>query len=191
MKKSNFFKIAILILGMTMSTACSKDDGIGGNENPPANNTNTTATTSVKSITLTAAMGVDYTKVAWVHEDFSRRYGLLLYNGGILILSQQRKDGQWSYARAGNESCGSGISDVKEVGQISDITSRSLVNAGKYDNYGYYTYGMTLPFYPSHGYAACFTTGDGEILYMRIFAKGYTLDKEGALATITLQYQLY
>ena len=192
MKGRNFLKIAILMLGMTMSTACSNDDNIGGEETPPTSNTNTTATTSIKSTTLTADAGWNEARTTWVHEDFSRRYGLILYEGNILVLSQQRKSGQWAFAKAGY-SAGSGIVDVKEVGKIGDITLKSSINNGDPTNdyYYYNRIGMALPFYPNHGYATCFVTGDDETKFMRIFAKGYTLDKQGALATITLQYQLY
>lgn len=191
MKGRNFLKIAILMLGMTMSTACSNDDNIGGAETPPTSNTNTTATTSIKSTTLTAGLGWDEARTTWVHEDFSRRYGLTLYEGNILVLSQQRKSGQWSFTI--NSSIGSGIVDVKEVGKIGDITLKSSIENGEFIKMKYSNayLGMALPFYPNHGYATCFVTGDGETKYMRIFAKGYTLDKQGALATITLQYQLY
>lgn len=191
MKGRNFLKIAILMLGMTMSTACSNDDNIGGGETPPTSNTNTTATTSIKSTTLTAGVGL-IEGTTWVHEDFSRRYGLTLYDGNILVLSQQRKNGQWSLAGR-YASPGSGIVDVKEVGKIGDITLKSSIDYGNNltDYYNTATLGRALPFYPNHGYATCFVTGDDETEYMRIFAKGYTLDKQGALATITLQYQLY
>lgn len=191
MKGRNFLKIAILMLGMTMSTACSNDDNIGGAETPPTSNTNTTATTSIKSTTLTAGLGWDEARTTWVHEDFSRRYGLTLYKGNILVLSQQRKSGQWSFTI--NSSIGSGIVDVKEVGKIGDITLKSSIENGEFIKMEYSNayLGMALPFYPNHGYATCFVTGDDETEYMRIFAKGYTLDKQGALATITLQYQLY
>lgn len=189
MKGRNFLKIAILMLGM--STACSNDDNIGGAETPPTSNTNTTATTSIKSTTLTAGLGWDEARTTWVHEDFSRRYGLTLYEGNILVLSQQRKSGQWSFTI--NSSIGSGIVDVKEVGKIGDITLKSSIENGEFIKMKYSNayLGMALPFYPNHGYATCFVTGDDETEYMRIFAKGYTLDKQGALATITLQYQLY
>lgn len=191
MKGRNFLKIAILMLGMTMSTACSNDDNIGGGETPPTSNTNTTATTSIKSTTLTAGLSWDVARTTWVHEDFSRRYGLILYEGNILVLSQQRKSGQWVFTISG--SIGSGIVDVKEVGKIGDITLKSSIENGEFIKIKYSNayLGMALPFYPNHGYATCFVTGDDETKYMRIFAKGYTLDKQGALATITLQYQLY
>lgn len=191
MKGRNFLKIAILMLGITMSTACSNDDNVGGGETPPTNNTNTTATTSIKSTTLTAGAGWNEARTTWVHEDFSRRYGLILYEGNILVLGQQRKSGQWSLADR-YASTGSGIVDIKEVDKIGDITLKSSINDGNHIT-DYYTFnlGMALPFYPNHGYATCFVTGDGETKYMRIFAKGYTLDKQGALATITLQYQQY
>lgn len=191
MKGKNFLKIAILMLGMTMSTACSNDDNIGGEETPPTSNTNTTATTSVKSTTLTAGAGWNEARTTWVHEDFSRRYGLILYEGNILVLSQQRQSGQWAFAKFGY-SAGSGIVDVKEVDKIGDITLKSSINDGNLITDIYFiNFGMALPFYPNHGYATCFVTGDDETKFMRIFAKGYTLDKQGALATITLQYQLY
>ena len=106
------------------------------------------------------------------------------------MLSQQRKSGQWDFARSGY-SAGSGIVDVKEVGKIGDITLKSSIDNGDCINSYNFRLGMALPFYPNHGYATCFVTSDDETKYMRIFAKGYTLDKQGALATITLQYQLY
>lgn len=191
MKGRNFLKIAILMLGMTMSTACSNDDNIGGGETPPTSNTNTTATTSIKSTTLTANAGLDEARTIWVHEDFSRRYGLTLYEGNILVLSQQRRSGQWAFAGR-YEGTGSGIVDIKEVDKIGDITLKSSINDGNLITDIYFiNFGMALPFYPNHGYATCFVTGDDETKFMRIFAKGYTLDKQGALATITLQYQLY
>lgn len=190
MKGRNFLKIAILMLSMTMSTACSNDDNIGGGETPPTSNTNTTATTAIKSTTLTAGANWNEARATWVHEDFSRRYGLMLYEGNILVYSQQRQSGLWSFADR-YASTGSGIVDIKEVDKIGDITLKSSINDGN-PIYDYYAkFGMALPFYPNHGYATCFVTGDGETKYMRIFAKGYTLDKQGALATITLQYQLY
>lgn len=191
MKGRNFLKIAILMLGMTMSTACSNDDNIGGEETPPTSNTNTTATTSIKSTTLTANAGWDEARTTWVHEDFSRRYGLTLYEGNILVLSQQRKSGQWSFASSNNT--GSGIKDEKKVGKIGDIIFKSSIYDGELIKATAFQIilGRGLPFYPNHGYATCFVTGDDEPKFMRIFAKGYTLDKQGALATITLQYQLY
>lgn len=190
MKGRNFLKIAILMLGMTMSTACSNDDNIGGEETPPTSNTNTTATTAIKSTTITAGADWNEARTTWVHEDFSRRYSLILYEGNILVLSQQRQSGQWAFARRGY-SVGSGIVDVKEVGKIDDITLKSSIGNGYFTNSYGFNMGSARPFYPNHGYATCFMTGDGETKYMRIFAKGYTLDKQGALATITLQYQLY
>lgn len=77
------------------------------------------------------------------------------------------------------------------MGKIGDITLKSSIDNGDFTNSYYSMLGTALPFYPNHGYATCFVTGDDETKYMRIFAKGYTLDKQGALATITLQYQLY
>lgn len=44
---------------------------------------------------------------------------------------------------------------------------------------------------PQHGYAMCFKTGDNEWKYIRVYIKGYTLDNEEALSSITVQYQLY
>lgn len=44
---------------------------------------------------------------------------------------------------------------------------------------------------PNHGYAAFFTTEDGEVKYLRILVTDYSLDESGALETITVQYQLY
>lgn len=132
MKGRNFLKIAILMLGMTMSTACSNDDNIGGAETPPTSNTNTTATTSIKSTTLTAGVGL-IEGTTWVHEDFSRRYGLTLYEGNILVLSQQRKSGQWAFERNDYQNAGSGIVDVKEVGKIGDITLKSSIGNGHYN----------------------------------------------------------
>ena len=193
MRKLNILKVIILMLGMTMTTACSKDDGISGDENPPANNT--TATSEVKSVTLNEFVFDDpyYQNIstwgAFIHDDFSRRYALCLFAGSVAIFAQQRIGGSWQYTGT-SQSSGCAILDIGEVSNIHDISTRYNSGGIAFKDYTH-NYGTHLPFYPKHGYAACFTTGDGELKYLRIFAKGYTLDKDGALASITLQYQLY
>ena len=44
---------------------------------------------------------------------------------------------------------------------------------------------------PKHGYRGYFATEDGELKYIRLHITGYTLDREGALETATVMYQLY
>ena len=44
---------------------------------------------------------------------------------------------------------------------------------------------------PKHGYAVTFKTENDELKYLRLFVIDYTLTDDGAIATVTVQYQLY
>lgn len=178
--------------------SCGDDDNedlsIGG-----SNGDNTeikgdyTATVSVKTLTLSRSYGIggQSKDERTIYEDFNNLYSLALSSGNICFSHYIRSSGAWSTtASRGDEDEYHGIKDVGKVASLSNINSEEKVN--DYTDYSsfsnWYNYSIVQP---NHGYAAYFTTENNELKFMRIFVKDYSLDDEGALVSITIQYQLY
>lgn len=177
-------------------TACSDDDNdTGGNDS--GNNTEIkgdyTATTNVKTITLKSVdasqmeYDADYKEknCVYIYEDFNYKYSLALSDGNIMLIPFQRMSGNWQvpidygiYNRKYYRNVY--IEDVGNVSSIYDVTRKvDLPN-----------HTIFPAVQPKHGYAACFQTDNG-IQNLRIYISNYKLDNEGALKSITVQYQLY
>ena len=181
--------------------SCGDDDNedlsIGG-----SNGDNTeikgdyTATVSVKTLTLSRSYGIGEQSKdeRTIYEDFNNLYSLALSSGNICFSHYIRSSGAWSTAASwrGNDEY-HGIKDIGKVASLSNINSEEKVNDYTYtvsSHYksSWYNYSIVQP---NHGYAAYFTTENNELKFMRIFVKDYSLDDEGALVSITIQYQLY
>lgn len=178
--------------------SCGDDDNedlsIGG-----SNGDNTeikgdyTATVSVKTLTLSRSSGIggQSKDERTIYEDFNNLYSLALSSGNICFSHYIRSSGAWStIASRGDEDEYHGIKDVGKVASLSNINSEEKVNDYTYYSSfsNWYNYSIVQP---NHGYAAYFTTENNELKFMRIFVKDYSLDDEGALVSITIQYQLY
>lgn len=186
----------MLIMSLCLFS-CGDDDDEDVNNGGSGDNTEIkgdyTATTSVKTATLTSS-GVYGNPVTGIriYEDFNNLYTLVLSGGNICFVHYQRHNGEWDkqYTIKGKN----GIKDIGKVTSLQDvdIKNKEKENDHYSSNYGNYYGGHCYSqVQPSHGYAAYFTTENDEIKYMRIFVKDYKLDDEGSLASITIQYQLY
>ena len=181
--------LAILTISVSAIafTACSDDDDDTGGNNGD-NNTEIkgdyTATTKVKTVTLKRGY-VDNTKEhVTIYEDFNYKYDLVLYSGDMALAPYKRSNGVWNLNRYSYE--GYYNIDIKDIGRMSSISdvSEKITN---------FVPGRTHTFpaaQPGHGYAACFLTENGT-QYLRLYISNYKLDGEGALESITVQYQLY
>lgn len=179
--------------------SCGDDDDENVN-NGGSNGDNTeikgdyTATTSVKTVTLTTSSvnGLPTSGIK-IYEDFNNLYSLVLSKGNLCLPHYGRSNGEWSaYIFRQDYDTETGIKDIGKVTSLQDIRIKN----NNENDYRYSKYGSPLHFnystvQPNHGYAAYFTTENDEIKNLRIFIKDYTLDDNGSLASITIQYQLY
>lgn len=169
-------------------TACSDDDDdndTGGNNGD--NNTEIkgdyTATTKVKTVTLK-----EYNNKGCVtiYEEFNYKYDLALYRGRLELASYKRVNGAWvinsQYNNHYNYNYYYNI-NIKDIGKISSIS-------GVTEKVEIVSTILCPAAQPGHGYAACFLTENGT-QYLRLYISNYKLDGEGALESITVQYQLY
>lgn len=193
--RKNLWSILLAILTISASaiafTACSDDDNDTGGNNGD-NNTEIkgdyTATTKVKTVTLKRGY-VDNTKEhVTIYEDFNYKYDLVLYSGDMALVPYKRSNGVWTVKYRSSSLYGSGYFniDIKDIGKMSSISdvSEKITNFSPEDIH-------TFPAaQPGHGYAACFLTENGT-QYLRLYISNYKLDGEGALESITVQYQLY
>lgn len=182
-------------------TACSDDDDNDTGGNDSGNNTEIkgdyTATTNVKTITLKSvdagliAGDADYREknCVYIYEDFNYKYSLALSGGQIMLIPFQRMNGYWKVLNDYYYDSGSRyyyyknvyIEDVGNVSSIYDVTRKVALSTSIWS---------CPDVQPKHGYAACFHTENG-IQNLRIYISNYKLDNEGALGSITVQYQLY
>lgn len=173
--------LAILTISVSAIafTACSDDDDdndTGGNNGD--NNTEIkgdyTATTKVKTVTLKEYN--NYTKgCVTIYEEFNYKYDLALYKGSMALVPYKRVNGAWNFESYYNIN----IKDIGKISSISGVTEKVEIASSS-----------RCPAQPGHGYAACFRTENGT-QYLRLYISNYKLDGEGALESITVQYQLY
>lgn len=198
--RSLLFLVPMLVFSLCF-VSCGDDDNedlsIGG-----SNGDNTeikgdyTATASVKTLTLSRSYGIGEQSKdeRTIYEDFNNLYSLALSSGNICFSHYIRSSGAWSTAASyWDKDEYHGIKDIGKVASLSNINSEEKVNDYTYtvsSHYksSWYNYSIVQP---NHGYAAYFTTENNELKFMRIFVKDYSLDDEGALVSITIQYQLY
>lgn len=133
-----------------------------------------------------------------IYDDFNVRYRLAGEAGEFRLKYYQREDGKFDTLN-GSISGKAGIvqlpniSTIEEIGESNknDILANSSVHSWK-SILGYYKYSMAYAaFQPGCGYVIMLTTGTGEKIYIRMHATNYTLDDDGALDTITLEYQFF
>lgn len=184
--------LLVIFVSATAFTACSNDDDDNNNNNngyEAGDNTEIksdyTATTSVKTVVLKKDNEVT------IYEDFCYKYALELYEGRIDLCAYKRNDGAWKRnCHSYLASTGAypryyyniNIKDCGKQNSVSDVTEVVGVNKG-------YTFCPDAR--PGHGYAACFLTEENETKHLRLYISNYKLDSEGALESITVQYQLY
>lgn len=190
--KKNLWSMLLAILTISASaiafTACSDDDDDNDTSgNNGGNNTEIkgdyTATTNVKTVTLKENQNDSQGNVT-IYEDFNYKYNLRLYEGRMELVSYKRVDGAWSPNSDRNVYGywyhNINIKDIGKISSISGVTEKVEIE-----------YNTRCPAaQPGHGYAACFFT-DNETKYLRLYISNYKLDGEGALESITVQYQLY
>lgn len=201
MKTTNWWKTVFIMCMMAMAIiACGddnddpKDDGNNGNGTEQKGDY--TATTSVKEAKIGSMLyncnygSEGHYKIERgpvVYEDFNHLYQIALNQGNIILLHYVRENGWWNPVVNSNnytdKTQKSLLLDKGKVVNIQAISVKAIYESGNWTN--------SLQAQPNHGYAAFFTTEDGEIKYLRIYIKDYTLDNAGSLSDITVQYQLY
>ena len=137
--------------------------------------------------------------VVKIYEAFNNKYALWLYSGRIHLIHYWRLNGSWTSTTYQGTT---GLISIGKCNNINDIISKDIPkdagesrplqhNTINQNGFDYYFVTFSAIVNPNDGYAAYFTTDDGEKLYLRIYIKSYTLDNTGALNAITIQYQLY
>lgn len=192
MKLANIIYPVFSIMFSLCLFSCNNDDddynGGGGNSE---NRNDYTVTESVKSAKLEDKSILEESII--IYDDFNCRYSLLLYNGHICMSPQHRYNGGLvsNYDPNGTES---GIHDTGKVNNLQSVTGKEKVNDKLLENNidsRYKKIYQCSVVQPGHGYSAYFTTGEGEMKFVRIYIKDYTLNQSGSLNSITIQYQLY
>ena len=197
-------KKIFMVLSIALTTFCLFGCG-DDEENTPENDSteqkgNYTATTSVKEVKLTPKY-YDESGLN-IYEDFNYKYELKLYydTRELAIFNYKRADGKWSAdaanAKYDNEWVAGGRGGFVDMGKcdgIEEVTSQDIKPGSNFTYTGYTSF---VSYYhyavqPNHGYAAFFTTENDEVKFLRIYVKSYTLDGDGALNSVTVQYQLY
>lgn len=166
-------------------TACSSDDDDNGRGNTEIKG-DYIATTDVKTATLRDNKG--YLKgLITIYEEFNNKYTLSLSWGQMCLIPHIRTGGKWelnydSHVQ-GAPYRNINIIDCGKLSSISDVTSKVEIIEHYHDDWP--------SAQPGHGYAACFLTENGTEEYLRIYISNYKLDGDGALESITVEYQLY
>ena len=125
-----------------------------------------------------------------IYEDFNVRYRLAAEAGEFRLKYYQRISGVFGF-RSISEKAGivqmPNIPSIKDISESDkkDILTSSLTHTWIYLSMAY------AAFQPGYGYVIMLTTGTGEEISIRMRATHYTLDNEGSLETITLEYQLF
>lgn len=124
-------------------------------------------------------------------EFFMRKYSLYLYRGCIMVIPYIRHDGIWkmdanlyNYGGPIYKPTNMIMEDVGLVSGISDVTKKNTQLASGSQS------GFPAA-QPKHGYIVAFKTDNNELKHLRLFVIDYTLTDDGAIATVTVQYQLY
>lgn len=183
MRKLLIYLLLLLPLAIASCGGDDKDEPQNTNE---GNNgiTDVSATTSIKTAIISVIEKIKF------YEDYNYQYKLFLVSGNIHVLHSIRLNGEWiSKESTINGLNHFGIKDVGKVNGISEITSKDVImGEGITDHNICY---LAATFQPNHGYVIKFTTEGGETKYLRIFTTNYTTDSNGALKTVTVQYQLF
>ena len=206
MKIKKYWMMLAIALVSLCSVSCGGDDDSDGFVPIGDNNGNTTevitdyiATTSVKSLKMiTNNINSPYISTGdgetyIYYQDFNNYYVIYLSYGEISIIHFVRNSGGWSSTNVDVpfEECG--IQDIGEVTAIYDIHSKNVTggenekSANARPSFRRYS----AEFQPRHGYVIIFTTEAKEKKYMRVYAKDYSLDNNGVLKSVTIEYQLY
>lgn len=197
---------ALAVMAMIGLTSCEPNE----DSLPLGPEIDYTATIAIKEATLEheARMFNDiwnYWKtksVVTIYEDYNYKYKLALGQGDLLLLMYTRSKGVWSepgrfevLETADTTYTFPYLEQLEKVRTISDITEHPGCYCDiEQDNiYDWIEY---IPHYkaeiqPRHGYRGYFATEDGELKYIRLHITDYTLNKDGALETATVKYQLY
>lgn len=197
--------VAMLSVGFV---SCGDDEEDNITQNPPKienNNSNEetkdyTATTTVKTATLKNGYisTYDITNDIIIYTDFNYQYSLLMGGGKIHLCVYHRENGSWrAYDDSYNLSItlvngqsGWHLTEIEDIGKVSSIND--IVYKTTPPRYlDINNHGKAQIIQPNHGYAMAFITEEKVILYLRVYIQGYTLDTNGSLKEITIQYQLY
>lgn len=205
--------VAMLSVGFV---SCGDDEEDNITQNPPKienNNSNEetkdyTATTAVKTVTLKNGYfsgtsiydptSITITNDIIIYTDFNYQYSLLMSGGKIHLCVYHRENGSWrAYHDSYNLSItlvngqsGWHLTEIEDIGKVSSIND--IVYKTTPPRYlDINNHGKPQVIQPNHGYAMAFITEEKVILYLRVYIQGYTLDTDGSLKEITIQYQLY
>ena len=145
------------------------------------------ATTKVKTVVLKSGWDWMGTELPVCYEDFNRKYSLWLNSGQLCVVPFTREKGKWvtSYY-VFYDTYHSEISYMEDIGRVnalSEVTTKLEVPKVSAFHFP--------AAQPKHGYAATFKTENDELRYLRLFVTEHTLSDDGAVATVTVQYQLY
>jgi len=183
--KKYWMMLAIVLVSLC-TVSCGGDDD---EEDALPNNENTkeVSTSTPKTITIgqTADSSCD------IYAGYNNVYTLYVMDGYIRLLHQIRYGGVLSVeTKAGIDQNQCGIIDIGIVSNISEIVTKKDIG-GKGVDISHGVIGYNVVFQPSHGYSIMLTTDEGEKKYIRVYASGYSLDANGELRFVTIQYQLY
>lgn len=190
--KTKFLSFALAAISILTFANCGgnddeESDGSNDNNDGTEITTDYTATSKVKTITLTPWNGHTFDK--GIYEDFNRFYTLAYSSGNLCLIPYFRVSGRWQcqvrtdyYPISIKPSFGNciGIRDMGKLSGLSTITEKCDPFEGYFPQ-----------LQPYHGYAMSFTTEDGEIRYLRVYCKGIKKDEHGELSEVYIQYQLY
>lgn len=118
-----------------------------------------------------------------VFQDYNNMYRLYVMSGELCLLHLYRFEGRLTFnLYDSNMPRSAGIIDVGVVSNISEIEGdcAELTCASVYHQ----------TFQPNHGYSVCFVDENAKQYDMAIYAKSYTLDNDGKLKSVTIQYKL-
>ena len=193
--KTKILSFALATLSILIFANCGGNDdeeSNGGNANNGGTEITTdyTATSKVKTITLTPMYEEKFDK--GIYEDFNRFYTLEYSNGNLCLVPYFRENGKWqckvkiNYYYYGcllgsfDEGNGIGIKDIGKVNGLASVSEKCVPFSGNFPQ-----------LQPYHGYAASFTTEDGDVKYLRAYCTGVKKYDEGKLSEVYIQYQLY
>jgi len=193
MKKS-FFTLCCTTLFALFSAACSSSDDDGGDTptggSSGGNKTDCIATNKVKTLKL-----VRDNKYL-IYEDYTYRYYLDYDNGSVLLSSFWRISGEYinTHVYDDNRNKAYGIKAFSDIANLQMLTDGQKTEAMKgcwyQERYIGYLYSYA-EFAPGCGFIAWFKTETEDARYVRIRSTDYTLDKEGALSSVSIEYQLF
>lgn len=182
--------LAMLAVCSTTFVSCGDDDNTeigGGSAGNNTDNYDYKATTNIKTVVLNSLNTDDViNSKSVVYEDFYYKYVLCLTNGRIITYPFVRNNGVWEiswisgtrwYYNIGHRDFGK-VKNISEVNEKVDIIYEGTV------------LGEFPVAQPQHGYAFAMQAEDGAI-NMRAYIQDYSLETDGSLSTITVQYQLY